>query len=445
VRILLDRRAEASDSLPREALGSTGDRLLPALIGRTSWLAEKIPAVVVAVAIVLGGFGAYGWANLSTEFSFTDFVPRPNPLIPTFETLVDEFGGGFGETSQVLIEGDVASDAVHNAMIAANGELRTTANVVQFGEQPAAQSPLSAVLGLASPDSPTFDPSVGQVAASIGVQPDGSVPAGADVASLYEAAYQASDEVQGVLHRSGPGQFTAALFDITTQAGENGAGQLALDLDAAFAGVEQAGPSAVATSDEIINNVVVTSLRDSQTSSLIITIAAAAGLLMLNFFIESRRPFLGLITIIPVALVMLWSFGLMFAFGIAFGPVTATISALAIGIGVPYMIHITHRFQEDRIRCDGPVEAIRSTTKNTGGALAGSAFTTVAGFGILMTASTIPFQQFGFVTAYTIALALAGAVLVLPSMLVLWDRWHRRRGDAILEADALEAALGGAE
>ena len=82
---------------------------------------------------------------------------------------------------------------------------------------------------------------------------------------------------------------------------------------------------------------------------------------------------------------------------------------------------------------------------HTGGALAGSAFTTVAGFGILVTSSLKPFQQFGLVVAYAIGFAMLGAVLVLPSMLALWDRWHRRRGDSILEADVLEAALGGAE
>ena len=70
------------------------------------------------------------------------------------------------------------------------------------------------------------------------------------------------------------------------------------------------------------------------------------------------------------------------------------------------MIHITHRYQEDRTRFSTPEEAIKSTTTNTGGALAGSAFTTVAGFGILMTASLVPFQQLGLVTAYTIAMAL---------------------------------------
>ena len=61
--------------------------------------------------------------------------------------------------------------------------------------------------------------------------------------------------------------------------------------------------------------------------------------------------------------------------------------------------------------------------------------TTVFGFGIRVTSTTIPFRQFGFVLSYTILLALLAAVLVLPSMLILWDRWHRNRGDAVLDAE----------
>jgi uncharacterized protein len=115
--------------------------------------------------------------------------------------------------------------------------------------------------------------------------------------------------------------------------------------------------------------------------------------------------------------------------GIPFGPVTATIAALAIGIGVPYTIHITHRYQEDRRRYADPAHAIRSTVRHTGGALAGSAFTTMAGFGVLVVSTLTPFRQFGLVTAYAIGFALLAATIVLPSLLTLWDRWHRRRGE----------------
>jgi uncharacterized protein len=429
-RILLDRRAEAKGVLPRESLGQTKDRLLPKLIGRTSILAERFAWQTVTASVLLGVVGFFGVLQLKAEFSVTDFVPRPNPLLPTFDVLINDFGGGFGESTQVLVEGDVDTPEAHNAIVEVIDNLRTTANVLQFGDNPAADSPVSILGALADPESEGFVPQAGLAAQAAGVEPDGAVAPGADVASLYDALVAASGgQASGVLHSDGVGGYDAVLITITTQAGEQGAADLATDMEIALAPLTALGFDAVATSDEIINNVVITSLSDSQLSSLIIAVLAAAGLLMLNFMIETRRPFLGLITIFPVALVMLWAFGLMPVFGLAFGPVTATVSALAIGIGVPYMIHITHRFQEDRIRFDTAEEAIRSTTTNTGGALAGSAFTTVAGFGILMTASLVPFQQLGLVTAYTILLALVGAVIVLPSMLVLWDRWHRARGD----------------
>ncbi|MCP4247331.1 MAG: MMPL family transporter, partial [bacterium] len=119
----------------------------------------------------------------------------------------------------------------------------------------------------------------------------------------------------------------------------------------------------------------------------------------------------------------------------------AMIANLAIGIGVPYTIHITHRYQEDRLRFATPEEAIKSTTTHTGGALAGSAFTTAAGFGVLITSTLKPFQQFGEVTFWSIVMAMVGAVFVLPSMLVLWDRWHRNRGHAAVEEHVVHDAL----
>ena len=85
--------------------------------------------------------------------------------------------------------------------------------------------------------------------------------------------------------------------------------------------------------------------------------------------------------------------------------------------------------------------SIRSTTRHTGGALAGSAFTTMAGFGSLVTSNLTPFQQFGEVTFWAILFALLGSLLLLPSMLVIWDRYHRRKGDELLDEDAVHDAL----
>jgi hypothetical protein len=238
------------------------------------------------------------------------------------------------------------------------------------------------------------------------------------------------------------GAYSSALFTIQTQAGESRAGELRDDLNDAFMPVTDAGLTAVATSDEIISEVIIGTLQDSQVSSLMYTLIAVLILLVANFWYEVRRPMLGIITTLPVVLVVVLSFGIMWAVGIPFGPITATVAALAVGIGIPYMIHVTHRYEEDRIRNDNENDAIESTLTHTGGALAGSAMTTIFGFGILVTSTTIPFRQFGFVTGYTILLSLLAAILVLPSMLVVWDRWHRRRGEASLDAARVEHSLG---
>lgn len=439
VRMLLDRRAEKAGTLPTEAFGKGGDRLLPRLMGSASVFAEKMPIATLIVAFVLGGLGVYGTTQLSTEFSFTDFIPEGSEALETIDALDEQFAGGFGERTQVLVEGEVATPAVHNASVAAWQNMADTENVLNFGGRAAVDFPASVMAQLATPPEfgggELFNEEYSALAFAAGFQQDLTVSPDADVAMLYDRATElAPDQMAAVVARGDDGSYQYVDMSISTQAGDAAVQELAADLATDLTPLTDIeGTTAIATNENIISEVVVTSLSESQLRSLLITLLAAGILLVINFLIESRRPFLGVITILPVALVVLWTFGMMALTGIPFGPVTATISALAIGIGVPYTIHITHRYQEDRQRFDNPEEAIHSTTRHTGGALAGSAFTTVAGFGILVTSTLVPFQQFGAVTVYAISFALIAAVLVLPSMLVLWDRWHRRRGDQVVE------------
>lgn len=438
VRELLDRRGERKGTFEPSSLDSAENKRLPRLIGKASWLPKHAATATLIVTLIFGGLGAFGTSRLEAGFSFLDFIPTTSPLRSTFQTLLDDYGGGFGETTQILIEGDTATPSAWNAMVESTANMADTEYVTLFGDQAAAESPVSLFFELASQESPRFDMSVGLAAQVAGMSPGVAlVSDGADMTALYDAMFAAAPEDAG---RVLTADYQAALFTIQTHAGEEGAAQLREDLAVDFKPVTDAGLSAVATSDEIISAVIIQTLQDSQLSSLLLTLAAALVLLVANFWFEVRRPLLGVITTVPVVLVVLWSFALMTLFGIPFGPVTATISALAIGIGIPYMIHVTHRYEEDRVRTDSENDAIEQTLVHTGGALGGSAITTVAGFGILVTSSTIPFRQFGFVTAYTILLALIAAVLVLPSMLVLWDRWHRSRGEDPIARQTAETA-----
>lgn len=441
VRLLLDRRAERLGRWPGEDLYASKERLLPRLIGKSAWLAKKAPAVTVSVAIALGGVGFYGVTQLDTQFSFVDFVPTDSPLLATYDILTEEFGGGLGETTSVLIKGDLTTAAAHNAGVDALEDLANTPDVLTLGDDASVEGPYSLLVSLIDPASPTYSESVAATAEEIGLGDDLRVPTGADVGALHAAVADADPSGWASVAHTGDQGVDAMLWAVSTQAGDDGVTDLRSNVNEDVEVLRAVGLTAVVTSDGIIGDVVVESLQESQISSLVVTIVISALILALNFLIESRRPFLGIITIAPVALVVLWTFGMMALTGIPFGPVTATISALAIGIGVPYTIHITHRFLEDRLEEDSTEAAVESTAIHTGGALAGSAFTTMAGFGSLVTSNLKPFQQFGAVTFYAIAFALLASVLVLPSMLVLWDRWHRRRGDATLDEAAVHRAM----
>lgn len=435
VRILLDRRAERKGALPVAALEGHGDRFLPRVMEKLALLAEHAPIPTLIIALVLGAAGFWGFTQLETRFSFTDFLPDDSEYVETLDVLADDFGGGFGEQTQVLVEAspDAPIDAqAHNALVAANAALTNVGDVQVIetpqGSFPNASSPIALLGQLLQGGPESAPPAVLAAAEQVGLGPDLTVAGDSDVAPLYQALAEAApDQAAGVIAFDG-NELDALLWDITTTAGEK-VGDLRTGLDEAFAPVNAIGVSAIDTSENIIGDVVVNELTSSQSASLFITIAVAALVLMISFLIEVRRWFLGLLTIAPVALVVLWTYGLMFATGIPFGPITATIAALAIGIGVPFTIHIARRFQEDRRVYSDMDEAMRSTMRHTGGALAGSAFTTMAGFGVLITSSLTPFRQMGQVTVFAIGLSLVAAVLVLPSMLALWDGYHRRRGD----------------
>ncbi len=448
LRTVLDRRAERAGRLPVEGMGATRERLLPNVVARTSILAEKAPVPTLVVFAVLGGLGYVGLTNLSTEFSFTDFLPEDAEIVETIDIIDEEFGGGFGETTQVLIEGDdLATPTVFNAMADAVDDLADTPGVLTVptvdGEAAQASSPVSLVQQLLAPgpDGTPGDPDLARELIAAGYDPQtGRVDADADVEAILRLTATADPETHDAVVAHDGDAVIATLIDINTRAGDRGALALRDALVADLGPVVTAGASVIVTSQDIITAGIVESLSDSQVISLVITLIAATIVLMISFWFENRRPMLGLLTMIPVALVVLWTFGLMYVSGIPFGPVTATLTGLAVGIGVPYTIHMARRFDEDRrIYADVHV-AIRESTRNTGGALAGSAFTTAAGFGILVTSTLVPFQQMGQVTAYAIILSLLGAVLVLPSLLVLWERSHRRKaGPAVVED--LEAPL----
>ena len=193
---------------------------------------------------------------------------------------------------------------------------------------------------------------------------------------------------------------------------------------AADATLAEAGLEYQPTNDQLVVQEILDQLQSSQVTGLLVTLGASMLILALAFWFRDRAPLLGVAAILSVGVTTVWALGLMAALGIPFNVMTAMVSSLAVGIGVPFGIHVVNRFIEDRANQPDTMSAMRHTLAHTGGALVGSAVTTVAGFGVLMFSSVPPMQQFGIVVAMTIALALVTCLTLLPAMLTLWARWR---------------------
>ncbi len=433
VRLMLDRRAAAKGVLPVASLGTQKDATLPRVIGRTAWLAERAPVPTLVVATLFVALGGYGFTQLDSEFNLTDFVPQDEPLLEVFEALETEFGGGFEESTEVLLRGDLARPEAHNALVSSLEATGDIDDVETLADQPDATSLVSVLRDAAGDDA-----SLAGELAELGLQEDLTVTDDADVVALYELLLAETDNAANVLDLDGAD--TVSRVTVRTSAGQSGAAQLEADLQAAFAPLADTGVEVVPTSQEIIQAGIGTDIEESQITSLLIALGAAMALLVVHFSIAERRPIVGVITVLPVGLVLALTFGTMALTGIPLNPVTATLAALSIGIGVPFTIHVTSRFLEERrVLYDGST-ALRRTVSQTGGALAGSALTTAIGFGVLVTSTLVPFEQLGYVIVYAIVYSVVASILVLPSMLGLWDRFDRARHGAPTPAGAADGA-----
>jgi hypothetical protein len=117
---------------------------------------------------------------------------------------------------------------------------------------------------------------------------------------------------------------------------------------------------------------------------------------------------------------------------------------------VAYSIHLSERYNQELERTGSTWTAMERAVTGTGGALLGSAATTVGGFGTLAFAILPPLQQFGIITGMTIIYAFLASVLVLPSLLVVWTKYLGPSdvsvsGDASADETAPVAGEGPAE
>jgi hydrophobe/amphiphile efflux-3 (HAE3) family protein len=439
----------------KRAFGTGGGRFSQVLsVGASA--ARRAPYIVILIVVLLSVVGAYGGTQVSTAFEQEDFLADdppdwmkelPEPFTPgeyTAKSTLSFVNDRFireDSSAELLIEGEVTDpetlERVSRAQQSA-GEKNVTQTL--SNDDPALTTPLSVMEDVAASNA-TFN------ATFTAADTDGNGVPDENLADVYDQLFSVAPDRAGRYIYRADGEYRALRMTVSIVGGASGDDVTEQMRDVADV-LSGDGLQTTATGTAVLNKIVQDQLLDTVIQSLIISLLAVFLFLMATYRVSDGSASLGAVTLLPVAFSVAWIVGTMFLLDVPFNVVTGMITSLAIGLGVAYSIHLSERYTQELERSDSVWEAMETAVTGTGGALLGSAATTVGGFGVLVFAILPPLQQFGLITGLTIIYAFLGSVFVLPSLLVVWTKyvgpaWAREQIRADGGADASAAAEDG--
>jgi len=177
------------------------------------------------------------------------------------------------------------------------------------------------------------------------------------------------------------------------------------------------------------SSVIQVALLDALSGDRVKMTLIGIGFVFLGLFLLFRFNIVkALLAIIPIGLIIGWSSGSMYLIGISYTPLTATLGALIMGIGVEFTILLMTRYYEERNKGDSPVAAMTTAMTKIGRAIIASGLTVIGGFGALLIAKDfLILHDFGIVTMINVFFALISTLFVLPTFIVWIDSWIERR------------------
>ena len=431
IKVELDEFLEDRGWDRKKTAFGTGGGAFSSVLSFGATAARKAPYVVILLALVVSLGGAYGATQVDTSFNQEDFLADeppewtdslPEPLKPGDYSAkanldyVDENFGRESSQAQILVEGSITDPGTLERIAAAERDA-TDKDAVQTLSNGDAdiQSPVSVMRQVAATNE-TFNSTFSAA------DTDGDRIPDENLTAVYNSLFDvAPEQAEGIIHRTGSGGYEATRLVVSISGGVSGDAVTTQMRDIA-ANIGGSGLEATATGQPILFKIVQDQLLQTVIESLIITLVAVFGFLMVTYRITEGSATLGAFTLLPVVLSVSWILGTMALLGIPFNILTGMITSLTVGLGVAYSIHLSERYNQELDRADSMWEAMQTAVTGTGGALLGSAATTVGGFGVLAFAILPPLQQFGIITGLTIIYAFLASVLVLPSLLVVWTR-----------------------
>ena len=438
-RTIIDRRRESRGKLaPARPISNALPGIPQVAESLGKWVTRHPMPYLVGVLLVTAALG-YVSTGLDSEFSIKDVLPRGGGVLEDMNTLEAAVGGST-ELGTILVKAELTKTRtllnLHDLTNAFDDELR---------RPKAAAGPIHGSYEALVRDWTTdsgepgdkYDPELEALfrEASPGVELDPEL-----MQEFVDKLVEREPELARFLIND-PNGIDTMLLQFPVFLDDPGQTRMIQEeIEEIWFGDDGA---ITATSGSITAVAVTDQITGRQTEAISTTIAVALTILAVFFWLTLRQPALAFIAVGPIVLVLIWVLGTMALLGIPYTLITSIITALSIGIGVDYTIHIIHRYREEFAHLRNPEKAAIRTLSTTGSALLGSALTTAFGFGVLVASPLLASQQFGITATITIVYSLIVSVLVVLPAMVVWGAYQNTRLRSMVERmwDDLDVAI----
>ena len=378
------------------------------------------PSVVVLVAVALFAGSVLVVGNIPNDMSARDALSPDSEVVQTLDILDAEFPVTGSARAFVLVTGDV-TDPKNMASI---GEFIDVTgdnpNVARIEGEPSVRS----VLPLLRAATLAVDNGTGAIDADGDGIPDTREGVEAVLRTLWASGLEgvaAPGDVQKLLSTDEAGSsFDGVMVAIETtdrDAGDTGVFLEHLRDDLRPLERRQ-GIQVFMAGGEFEGYQMSKGMTDGMMKSTLLTVLVCT----LIVIVLMRSVKLGLVTALPIVLITGWIMGLMYVMGYSLNMVTASITAMTVGVGMDFSIHIMERYREERRSGRDVVPALERTLSTTGVSLMVAGSTTLFGFMVIGLSDISMFRTFGVLSAAMILLSMASAMVVLPAKIMLSER-----------------------
>ena len=204
--------------------------------------------------------------------------------------------------------------------------------------------------------------------------------------------------------------------------------EVARDAAAQFSGIEIGTTGLpVMEYDEMVTS------QSDMTRSAIVSLIAVGCVFSLGFG-SLWYPLLAVATLV---IAMVWSFAGAASLVGHLNILSVSFSVILIGLGIDFGIHYLSRYRTLRATGSSGPAAVMGTATSVGPALVAGGLTTALAFGTASLTEFTGVAELGVIAAQGIVLCIGAALIVLPALLLVWDRHGADLHDEPIAADRL--------